>query len=239
MVNYMKKQSIVEIYEKHGTNDCLGGYTTLGYLRRCDGYIAAKEYGNAAVADNVIKKCVSANKLQSIKENYPDTFLLPVLNKNNALPLSLCTNIGLPVYLSVRCLSTRKRGNMPAMQRILYKPVFDGEIIPEKKYILVDDVITQGGTISSLMQFVSQRGGKIPAVLSLTYARGSRKIVPERENVVDLKQRFGKRLNDFFEECGMGNDAISQLTNSEIRYLMTFSSVENIQKKAYAIMRSE
>ena len=227
----MEKMSIVEIYEKHGTSDCLGGYTTLEYLRRCDGYIAAKECGDAAAADNIIKKCADAHRLQSIKEKYPDAVLLPVLKENNALPLSLCENIGLPVCLSVRCLSAHKRKNMSAMERILHKPVFCGEITAGRNYILVDDVITQGGTISSLMQFVSQNGGRISAVLALAYAKGIRKIAPERENLADLRQRFGKQLTDFFEECGMGSNAADQFTNSEILYLLKFSSVENIRKK--------
>jgi hypothetical protein len=235
----MEKLSIIEIYEKYGTTDCLGGYTTIEYLKRCNGYSAAKEYGDASAADEIIKKCVSADELQSIKVKYPDAFLLPVLKKNNALPLSLCINIGLPVCSSVRCQNTLKRKNMSAMQRILKKPVFYGEIIPEIKYILVDDVITQGGTISSLMQFVSQRGGKISAILSLAYAKGSKKIMPTRENLANLNKRFGKRLTDFFEENGLGNDAAEQLTNSEILYLMKFSNVENIRKKTYNIIRRE
>ncbi|MDR2559297.1 MAG: phosphoribosyltransferase [Oscillospiraceae bacterium] len=235
----MKKLSIIEIYEKYGTADCLGGYTTIKYLKRCEGYSAAKERGDIPAADSVIKKCASADKLQLIKAKYPDAFLLPVLKENNALPLCLCINIGLPICLSALCVNTHKRKNMPAIQRILKKPVFCGEIIPGKNYILVDDVITQGGTISSLMQFVSQRGGKISAILSLAYARGSKKIIPTRENLAKLKQRFGKKLTDFFEEYGLGDDAAEQLTNSEILYLMKFSNVENIRKKTYNIIRQK
>jgi hypoxanthine-guanine phosphoribosyltransferase len=232
----MDKRSIIEIYEKCGTNDCLGGYTTLRFLKKCDGYHAAKEHGDRTAAENVIRKCVDVSQLQSIKANYPDAFLLPVLKKNNALPLGLCANIGLPICLTVSCASPYKRKNMPAIQRILYKPVFFGEIIPERKYILVDDVITQGGTMSSLIQFVSQRRGNIPAILSLTYAKGSKKIAPTKETLSNLKQRFGNPLSEFFEELGMGSEAVEQLTHSEIRYLMKFSSIENIRKKGYAFL---
>ena len=232
----MENLSIVEIYKKFGTNDCLGGYTSLRFLKNCDGYIAAKEHGDTKAAKDVIKKCVDADKLQLIRTNYPDAFLLPVLKKNNALPLSLCVNIGLPVCLSVSCSSTHTRKNMPAIQRILCKPMFFGEIIPERKYILVDDVITQGGTMSSLIQFVSQRRGIILAILSLTYAKGSRRIAPTKENLNNLKERFGNRLSEFFDECGIGSEAVDQLTNSEILYLMKFSNVENIRKKGFEFL---
>jgi hypothetical protein len=231
----MKRLSVTELYEKHGTSDCLGGYTTLAYLRRCEGYDAAKYHGDANAADRIIKKCVSADKLRLIQAKYPGAFLLPVLKKDNALPLSLCVNIGLPVCLSVVCQSARERKYMPAIQRILYKPVFRGEIVPGRPYILVDDVITQGGTMAALMQFVSQNGGRVPAILSLTYAKGSRRIAPAKESLITLTHRFGNRLVDFLDDCGMGRDAVSQLTHSEIRYLMKFSSVENMKKKLYAL----
>jgi hypothetical protein len=223
--------NITDIYEKNRMPAMLGGYTTVAYLKRCAGYTEAKEYGDAGAADSIVKKCVGTDNLQSIKAAYPGAVLLPVLKKNNALPLSLCVGVRLPVCLSVHCKSTRKRRNMPAIQRIFYKPVFCGEITPGTDYILADDVITQGGTISSLMRFVTQNMGNIRAILSIAYARGSKKIAPEKENLDLLEQRFGRQLNDFFEECGMGKDAAGQLTNSEILYLLKFSSVENIRKK--------
>ena len=219
-------------YKKSEADDCLGGYTSLVYLKRCEGYNAAKENGDIVAADSIIKKCVSADNLRSIKAKYPDSFLLPVMKQNNMLPLALCANIGLPVCSSVQCSASRRRKNLPAIQRILCKPVFSGVIAPGKNYILVDDIVTQGGTMSSLMRFVSSEGGNVRAVLSLVYGRGSRRIAPAKEKLAKLKRRFGNKLTDFFEDYGMGSGYIDQLTNSEILYLLKFSSVENMRKKA-------
>jgi hypothetical protein len=90
--------------------------------------------------------------------------------------------------------------------------------------------------MSSLIQFVSQRRGNILAILSLTYAKGSRKIAPTKETLSNLKQRFGNRLSEFFEDCGMGSEAVDQLTNSEMLYLMKFSNIENIRKKGFEFL---
>ena len=203
------------IMGKQNTAECLGGYTTLKYLRRCEGFITAKEHGDLKAANHIIEKCVTEESMQSIRAAYPNAFLLHVNKGNNVLPLSLCIYIGLPIYLSVYCLSTRKRENMPAMHRILYKPLFYGKVISGREYILVDDVVTQGGTVSSLMHFVTQNGGTVPAILSLAYAKGSRRITPLTENLVKLEQRFGNQLNDFFHEYGMGEDAVFWLIRPE------------------------
>jgi AcrR family transcriptional regulator len=215
----------------HRTNEYFNAYTTLEYLKRCEGYTAAKEHGDIAAADAIVKKCVGSNILQAIKTKYPDSILLPVINRTNARPLAFCINIGLPVCLTVRCLNEQKRRNLQAIQRIIYKPVFSGEITAGRSYILVDDVITQGGTISSLMQFVSQAGGMVSAVLSLASAKGSQRIAPTKEILDKLNRHFGNELPIFFEECGLGTDVMEQLTHSEILYLLKFSSVDNIRRK--------
>jgi len=209
----------------------IGGYTSIDFLKRCEGYDGAKENGDIAAADAIVKKCVGMDQLQYIKKKYPDAILLPVINRSNALPLALSINIGLPICLSVQCFKQSRRTNMSAIERIVCRPVFSGDITPGKKYILIDDVITQGATIAALIYFVSQNGGKVCAVSSLARARGSRRILPAKENRDKLKQQFGKELTIFLEEYGLGKDGINQLSNSEMLYLLKFSNIESIRKK--------
>ena len=113
--------------------------------------------------------------------------------------------------------------------------LFTGEIIPQKSYILVDDIITQGGTIASLIEFTTRSGGEVRAVLSLAYAKYSTPLAPAGENIERLRSRYGDGLPDFFEECGLSRDSVKSLTNSEVMYLLKFSNVDNIRKKLWSI----
>jgi AcrR family transcriptional regulator len=209
----------------------IGGYTSIDFLKRCAGYEAAKEQGDISAADAIVKKCVGTEKLQYIRKKYPDSFLLPVITHHNVLPLALCINIGLPISLTVQGFTPRRRTNLSAIERILCRPIFAGDITPGKNYILVDDVITQGATVAALIHFVTQNGGKVCAVTTLAYARGSRRIVPSKEIRDKLKQRFGKKIIRLFEEYGLGKDVLKQLSNAEMLYLLKFSDVESIRKK--------
>jgi orotate phosphoribosyltransferase len=117
------------------------------------------------------------------------------------------------------------------MQRILYKPVFYGDIQAGKAYVLIDDVVTQGGTIGALWQFVVSSGGSVSAIVALAYGKGSKNIRPTAEYAQQLYTMFGRTLQKFLEEHEMAF-GLECLTNSQIKYLLKYSRIENIKKKA-------
>jgi adenine/guanine phosphoribosyltransferase-like PRPP-binding protein len=204
------------------------GYTSIGFLKRCNGYEAAKK-GDLASAKRVVESC-TCKKMLNIRQLYPDAVVLPVIT-GNSLPVALALHIGLPICHSVLCLKTMQRKSLSAMQRILYKPVFCGCIQAGMSYILVDDVVTQGGTIAALWQFVAQAGGSISAVVALAYDRGSKTIRPAAEKEQQLDMQFGHFLSELLERYDTAF-APNCLTNSQIQYLLKYSQTESMQKIA-------
>ena len=53
------------------------------------------------------------------------------------------------------------------------RPVFDGTISKDYNYIILDDVVTQGGTVSVLRRFIKDNAGNVAAVSALAFGKDS------------------------------------------------------------------
>jgi hypothetical protein len=177
----------------------------------------------------VVGQCVKQNRLQELRMKYPDAVLIPVLGANK-IPLALAQEIGLPIWLHVRLIHTVSRKVLNAIQRLLHKPLFAGFVKRGDAYILVDDVVTQGGTISALREFVMVHGGRVVAVVALAFAIGSHAVAPMKGYVVRLFVKFGSLLERLLQMLGV-TAAFRGLTNAQARYLLRFASVRNIIKR--------
>lgn len=204
------------------------GHTSLAYLKRCPGFADAKK-GDLNAAQFVVSRCVKQDRLRGLRKQYPDAVLLPVLGLNQ-LPLALAQMIGLPIWLHVVLYHTVSRKQLCAFQRLLHKPSFSGYIQCGVEYILIDDVVTQGGTIAALREFVMVRGGKVVAAVALAFAIGSHAIAPTKGYMVRLFVKFGSSLICFLRILGIAA-TLCELTNAQVRYLLRFASVGNMMKK--------
>ena len=208
------------------------GHTSISFLKRCPGYEDAKK-GDKSAAQFVVSRCVKYNQLKVVCERYPNAVLLPVIS-NNQLPLALAESIGLPVCKSVCTLQDKSRKSMRAIDRLLHKPMFTGSINVGVSYILVDDVITQGGTISALRSFVITHGGWVVAVVALAFAIGSHAIAPLKSQRIRLFLKFGFILIVILQEYNIAS-TIQELTYSQAKYLLRFSNVTNIRARLSAV----
>jgi hypothetical protein len=204
------------------------GHTSLAFLRRCIGFKDAKN-GDLDSAQFVVSQCVKKDRLDKLREKYPGAVLLPVLGENK-LPMALAQAVGLPIWTEVYLIQTISRKLLCAIERLLHKPIFTGNIQSGLEYILVDDVITQGGTISALREYVLALGGMVVAVVALAYAIGSHAVAPLKQHVVRLMVKFGMALMRLLRMLGIAASA-QGLTNSQIKYLLRFASVGNFLKK--------
>ena len=206
------------------------GHTSIAFLKRCIGFESAKN-GSIEASEFVVNQCVKQERLHKLREQYPDAVLLPVLGQNQ-LPLALAKAIGLPIWYEVHLQHKVTRKFLSAIERLLHKPVFFGKIQTGLTYILVDDVVTQGGTISALREFVMTHGGKVVAVVALAYAIGSHAIMPKRRQIFRLMLKFGRALIFLLRICGVAA-AVCELTNAQVKYLLRFGSVGKIEKKLF------
>lgn len=55
-------------------------------------------------------------------------------------------------------LSDHEPGHGPIIRRLVKLVRFDGEVVAGQKYLLIDDAVTQGGTIADLRGYIESSG---------------------------------------------------------------------------------
>jgi len=207
------------------------GHTSIAYLKRCPTYSMAKR-GNLEAARMVVQRSIKPHRVHELVTRFPKAILLPVIGCN-AIPIAMATEIGLPVWEGVYRADVVPRKSLPAIARFLHKPVFKGRVRRGVDYVIVDDVITQGGTVAALREYVLENGGNIVAVVALAYSVGSHHIAPTPEILKKLHIKFGYEI--FILQNTKCVRSFEALTQSQIRYLLRFKSVKNICNRINAL----
>ena len=123
---------------------------------------------------------------------------------------------------------------MNAAGRLLSKPKFWGKVHAGRKYLLVDDVATSGSTFGALRVFIEARGGKVVACSTLALTSSpvcgwSGDLAPTEETMMYFEELpWSGELSALLLEHGLNVD---HLTNSQLRYVQSFKSVESLRKK--------
>lgn len=121
------------------------------------------------------------------------------------------------------------------MQRLLNRPLFDGKVQKGYNYIILDDVVTQGGTVSCMRHFLNEHGAKVVAVSALAFGKESTTIALQHETHMKILEKFGRDgLEGFLQEKGIVR-GIEELTNAEGKYLLKFRDLEAIRNRAYEV----
>ncbi len=166
----------------------LFAHTTVSNITGHPDFKAAKA-GDSAAAKRLVDALVKPERLKALAERYPNAIVVPVAELEptgkNQIPWALGSALakaGLPMSDKIVSRSTVSRRLMSAVDRLLGRKVFDGEVVRGKDYILVDDVVTQGGTLDELRTHIVNNGGNVVAVTSLGFSAGSNIIAvkPER-----------------------------------------------------------
>lgn len=156
--------------------------------------------------------------------------LIPVITKNK-LPLVLARAIGLKINGKIHQIKTTDRKIMNAMERLLDKPIFKGRVKKGETYIIVEDIITQGGTVAALRRHIIKQGGIVLAVIALACSAGSSILAPRFEDVILLVQKFEYTIIIQILTKYRISNAIWELTKSQIRYLLRFKEIKRIVNK--------
>jgi hypothetical protein len=192
------------------------------------GYEDAKN-GDMDAVHFVVSRCAKLDRICKLRKRYPDAVLLSVLG-TNPLPPAFVQAIGLPIWKKVYLLHTVPRKMLNGIMRLLHKSVFAGYIQADLEYILVDDVIMQDSTTAALRRYVTAGGGKVVAVVALTYAIGSHAIAPLKRYCTHLMIKFELELMRLLRQLGIAASA-DGLTNSQAKHLLRFASIGNILKR--------
>lgn len=214
--------------------------TTINKLKSHPLYPKAKK-GDYESAIIVINDLIKKDRYKVLK-NIDNAVLVPIISNeiggNNAIPFALAKKIsddyGIPLDENIQIDNKVHHTNSNMIYRLLFPPQFRGDIIPGKKYIIVDDVVTSGNSIRNLKDYIERNGGKVvhTSVLGasfLTSYSANLKLSDNTKKLLETKFDIHE-FNKLIKTWGIAND-YKDLTNAEAQYFSRFSSIDSIREK--------
>lgn len=202
---------------------------------------AAAKAGDTAAAVRLIQDVLSDEAVAQVREAIGGErpAIVPVLaveaTGHNKIPavaaMALGARLGLRVEAGIYQSVKAKRTTLDGLGRIFQQPEFDGKVEPGKAYFLVDDTLTQGGTIAALASHIQQNGGRVVGSFALTGKLYSATLRLSPETLSELRARYGDVEQSFREATGRGFDA---LTESEGRYLAKHDAPDAVRDRILA-----
>lgn len=205
-------------------------------------FSAAKHGGDRAAADRLVASLIDPEAIAQFTQNYRGARLVVVGGSRedaNQIPAAYAEAMerisGLPLDRGLLRTNSPKHTGKSALGRFLARARFGGGLRPGANYIALDDVMTQGGTISELRQFINQSGSHLVAVATLAHTRSSvmsngLQIAPTLATRRNLHERFGKKLGELLKTFDVYEGNVHALTESECLLLCRFRSLEEIEQ---------
>lgn len=222
--------------------------TTINKMKMHPSYIAAKN-GDIAAALSLVQDLSNVDKLKKMAAAYPNSIIVPVHElifengRFNSIPLAYANYIshitGLPVCNDIIQITKASHTNKDALYRLLYRSKFSGNVEANKNYIIVDDVITQGGTVSELRSYIENSGGKVVCVSTLSFSRFSNVLGIKKDTISEIERKFSRdETEKLIREFGIG-EKLEHLTNAEGKYILSYASIDRIRERIFEIRNSK
>ena len=209
-------------------------------------YAKAKS-GDIGAARVLVAELVSKDRLELVKSllrGGPSQHDLPTLVSAhaherggiNAIPIALAallgTRLGLPTEATVVQTNVVSHTGASGYGRLARQARFSGELHPEREYIMVDDFVGQGGTLTNLRGWIQSVVGKAIGATVLTGKKYSARLNPSKEQLDALRERHGVEFEQWWrDQFGHSFDC---LTQSEARYLERSPNAETIRSRLAA-----
>ena len=146
----------------------------------------------------------------------------PDARLGNALPSALAMVLGaaldLPVDRHVVQMAAMKRTGADGWSRLALPPGYAGQLAaPARGALIIDDTLTQGGTLASLRGWLASQGAHVHGAVTLTGKQYSATLSIQPDTLTALRGRYAAIENWWIATFGYGFD---RLTESEGRYLV-------------------
>lgn len=214
-----------------GTTVAPGG--TSSEKLRADPDFAAAKAGDTRAARRLVYRVTNPAMVDWAKGNLgPGQTLVPVIayerRKFNKIPIALAQYLsylsGAPVTTDIRQSVDVSHTGANAMRRMLSRPEFDGVVRPGQHYVLVDDYVTLGSTMSELADFIRRGGGIVDDVVALGHR--VKTLSPELRQVRSIRRKYGATtVTDVF---GVNPAALAK---AEADYLDSFDSIDALRER--------
>lgn len=205
-------------------------------------YAAAKG-GDDAAARRLVSDVLSPDAIRQLKKviGNREAIALGVHAEEavsrNAIPQAMADVLGkvLGIDVSVDIVQAAKVGRtaQDGFGRLANQPGFDGPVRNDKPYLIMDDTLTQGGTLANLKGYIENRGGEVIAATALTGKQYSAKIAIDSSTLEQLRDQYdGTGLEAWWHNrFGYGFDS---LTESEGRYLLRAKDADKVRDRVTA-----
>lgn len=197
--------------------------------------------GDIEAALKLVSNVVKKDRIQEIGRRYPDATIAYVhaieSTGKNKLPtayaMAISKTTGLKIETDIVQSNKASRTKLTSIERLFRKVEFDGPVKSGYNYVIVDDVVTQGGTTRNLREHIESHGGHVVAVAALAPAQGKDRtlLAVTDETINQIKKRFDyEEINSAIKEFGISEGA-EWLTEHEGRLLLTFRSVDSFRNR--------
>ena len=145
---------------------------------------------------------------------------------------ALMDRLGLDVELGIIQGDKVGRTGAGADHRLVFNPMFEGDVKQGGKYLIVDDTLTMGGTITSLRGYVENRGGKVIGAFVMTAHEGALDLPVRACMLAAIENKHGPLIHQFWQETfGYG---IDKLTQGEAGHLKSAKTIDEIRERIAA-----
>lgn len=208
----------------------------------------AAKAGDMDAAARLVEQLAKPDKISALVEKYPDAIVVPVHAQErtgmNQIPSKFADYIGnisgLEVDDTIVQANTVGHTGATAIERLGSRAQFSGSVISGKKYIIVDDFSTQGGTFSELRAFIESNGGEVVQAVSMAASSDAQTgysgdLAIKKETLLALSEKFGyDKLSEFLKEMEICNGKPEALTNSEGKLLLLYSRLDTARSRIIA-----
>ena len=210
-------------------------------------YAAAKS-GDSSAAARLVKGLVDEARLNAVhglvgdgSEGPPVLVSAHAYEKEgvNAIPATLAERLS--VSLAIPFLADIAQSNVVSHTgadgygRLARQARFEGRVEANRRYVLVDDFVGQGGTLANLRGWIEKQGGTVIGAVALTGKPYSAKLSVTKEQLNELREQHGRDFEKWWR--GQFGHAFNCLTQSEARYLTRSPDVDTIRDRLAAAKR--
>lgn len=217
----------------------------VGALMRHPMFDAAKRQGDIEAARKIVRELPDWKTLEVVGRRFAlQHARLVVVGGDPAAPNQiprafgerLSEVSGCPLDNGILRANSPKHTGKSALARLLSRAQYAGRLRRGAHYVAVDDVMTQGGTISELRQFINLHGARMVGVVTLAFTNSTvmsdgLQIAPSLETRRLLSERYpSAELSELLSEFGIYSGDTGALTESEARCILRFPTIARLRE---------
>lgn len=209
-------------------------FTNTEKLKLHKDYIKAKS-GDIEAAIRLVKDLVPQSNIDEANNRFgSDVVYVPVILKEssgtNRIPHALAalysSSTGSGLYVDVHEKNKAFHTGMNMMERLISRAEFTGNVDPNLKYVLVDDVTTSGATLADFASYIQNNGGEVLGSVLLTNAMRTGSMFPLPKTINRLEANHENTITELF------GIAPQSLTKEESQYLLGFRTSDELRNRA-------